>query len=194
MFYNKTLEIIVTNGEWDYTGKSGWIGGRYSVPNKSGGYHELLKQWWDKCLIDNRTCLLISENNLVKHEFEKVYKNVKFKTLDYYDENVDIKLNLCEQWEIENTYDVIICQATLEHVYDPVMALKNMSNSLNDKGTLLLHTNVPGFEYHQFPRDYLRFYPDWFIDAENFIGNIKLTELCVVGFHIFAEYKRNINE
>lgn len=185
--------IIITNGSWDYSVKGRWVGGKFQTPNQSSGYHGILKQWWESNLFDNCNILLISENNNVKLTFKNEYKTANFKTLDYYDnmgEDIDIKKNLCEEWKDFEKFDKIICQATFEHLYNPVVALKNLSNSLNKDGEIYIHTHVPGFEYHQYPRDYFRFYPDWFIDAENFIKNISLKELCIINFHIFALYKR----
>lgn len=187
------VTVYKTLGEWDYDMPKMWVGGRFLVSNLSGGYHGLLKQWWDKDFHNFKECLLISENGVVKKEFGEYYQNSNFKTLDFYEnmnEDVDLKYNLCHSWKDLNIekFDCIICQATFEHLYDPVTALKNLTRILKNTGKIYIHTHVPGFEYHQYPRDYFRFYPDWFFDAEEFVGNIELEELCVVDFHIFAAY------
>ncbi len=187
-------KIHVTNGDWNYESVPGAVGGFFPVKNSSRGYHGLLKQWLDNRANNAKNCLLVSENDVSKSQFKASYPNIEFKTLEYYDKmnkNADLKYNLCEPWdnieEIEK-FDIVLCQATLEHVYDPYTAIKNLRNVLNVSGALLLHTHVPDMPYHPFPRDYVRFYPDWFIDIEKFMGELKLTELAVVDVHIFAEY------
>jgi len=196
-------KIYVTNGKWNYERIPGddafsyrGVGGFFPVKNLSRGYHGLLKQWLDNRAINGKNCLLISENDVSKRQFEDNYSDIEFKTLDHYpemNENIDLKYNLCEYWnhddiETIGKFDIILCQATLEHLYDPYTAIKNLKNVLNVSGALMLHTHVPGMKYHPYPRDYVRFYPDWFLDIEKFMGKIKLTELVVVDVHIFAEY------
>jgi len=184
---------IITNGNWDYSVNNKFIGGYWYAPNQSNGYHRILCQWWEHYDIPNADVLLISENNKVKNHFQNIYPLWNITTLDYYDnmgEDVDLKLNLCEPWSSFNSYDKIINQATFEHIYDPVTVLKNLASSLKLNGEIYLHTHVPGFKYHQVPRDYFRYYPDWFIDAEQFVGKIKLKELYVARGHIFVLYKR----
>ena len=196
------MEVTIHNtlGNWDYTMNNKWVGDQFSVPNLSKGYHGILKQWWDKDIENFKNCLLISENNNVKDRFKTVYPSTEFKTLDFYPEmnhDVDLKYNLCDSWDTSTMekFDCIISQATFEHLYDPVTSLKNLAGLLNEGGKLYIHTHVPGFEYHQYPRDYFRFYPDWFVDAETFVGNIKIEEMCVVDFHIFVSYvKGKTNE
>jgi hypothetical protein len=60
----------------------------------------------------------------------------------------------------------------------------------NTGGSVLLHTHVPGMAYHPYPKDYLRFFPDWFLDAQSFIEKIVIKELVVVNQHIFAVYQK----
>lgn len=187
-------QTFITNGNWNYTWLGKMVGGPWPAPNISQGYHGLLAQWWEAYDVPNPDVLLVSENNNVKKHFNTVYPSWKITTSDYFDnmgEEVDLKLNLCEPWSTYNSYDKIINQATFEHLYDPITALKNLAKSLKLNGEMYLHTVVPGFVYHQVPRDYFRFYPDWFIDAEQFVGKIKLKELYVAKTHIFVLYKRD---
>jgi SAM-dependent methyltransferase len=195
---NKTpIEPVtfVNEKEWDLSYKNKWVGGQFVVSNLSGGYHGILKQWWEFYGEHTSQWLLISENTNVKQEFKNAYPLKEFKTLEFYEEmnsNADLQFNLCE--EIPNDrieqFDMIVCQATFEHLYNPVTALKNLANLLSLGGIVVIHTHVPGFQYHQYPRDYFRFFPDWFIDAEKFVGDIILKELCVVGPHIFSAYQK----
>lgn len=188
--------VIHSSQKWDITTNDGyWVGGKFGVYNFSGGYHGILKQWFDSYCGIHSKCLLISENNKVKESFEKEYPKMDFRTLDYYDnmgEEVDFGFDICSQKvsEIQEEFGLILCQATLEHLYDPWNAMKNMKNLLTDSGVILIHTHVPGYYYHPYPRDYLRYHPDWFLDLEKFMENIKLKELIVKDFHIFALYQK----
>lgn len=177
--------------DWDTSITDFWVGGTHSVKNTSGGYHGLLQQWWDHYKPINADWLLISEKNDVKSSFQVSYPKDSFSTLEYYSEDVDYQLNLCDRNfpNLHRKFDIILCQATLEHVYDPFTAVLNMTNLLSKNGVLLLHTHDPSMFYHPYPRDYFRFYSDWFIDLPNNIKNIELVELYNANSHFFAAYK-----
>lgn len=72
------------------------------------------------------------------------------------------------QWNFEQEppemgkFDFIISQAMLEHLLNPYKHVVDLSQMLNLGGKLVLHTHVPGFNYHRYPLDCVRFYPDWF--------------------------------
>ena len=187
------LKIHKGRTDWNFPSEPrGWTGGRWMVNNQSSGYHGILKQWWDDTAAANQKWLLVSENNEVKKEFQEAYPEITFQTVDYYDnmgEKVDLPLNICDFWNINEVYDTVVCQATLEHVYDPVASMKNMSAALVPGGTVLIHTHVPGMKYHPHPRDYLRYYPDWFVDIAPRVG-LELLDLVENGVHIFARYRK----
>lgn len=181
--------------KWNYqVAEKYWIGGKFSVPNFSTGYHGILQQWWEH-YNKGQLCLLVSENNKVKEEFQKHYPSWKFHTLDYYDnkgEPVDIVTDLCGKIPEDTNmlFDLIVCQATLEHLYNPFKAMQNMMSLLNQGGVVLLHTHLPTYYYHPYPRDYVRFHPDWFEDIPLFIPEYELLELYTVSGHIFVAYKK----
>ena len=72
------------------------------------------------------------------------------------------------QWNFEEDppqmgqFDFIVSQAMLEHLLNPYKHVADLSQMLNPGGKLVLHTHIPGFNYHRFPIDCVRFYPDWF--------------------------------
>jgi 2-polyprenyl-3-methyl-5-hydroxy-6-metoxy-1,4-benzoquinol methylase len=134
--------------------------------------------------------MLVSETNSAKQQFCDLYPGRHFTTVDYYSDDVDLKLDLCAKWpsDFDQQYDAIVCQATFEHLYDPVTALKNLTTSLKGGGYLFLHTVIPGFVYHRCPEDYFRFFPDWFLASERFCDQVTVTELVTVNTHIFAAY------
>src|SRR5260221_45211 len=160
--------------QWDYSAyETSWIGGRFAVENFSRGYHGILRQWWEH-YNPGSSCLLVSENNKVKGQFQSKYPDWTFITLDKYDnlgEPVDINDDLCGKVDptLVEKFDLIICQATLEHVYDPFAAMLKMTAMLKTAGTLVIHTHTPSFPYHAYPRDYLRFQLDWFHDIPKLI-------------------------
>ena len=180
---------------WDYNiTEKYWVGGRFRVSNFSNGYHGILQQWWEH-YNKGKSCLLISENNKVKSEFEQCYPDMQFYTLDYYDnkgEAIDIEADLCSNIteKISTKFDLIVCQATLEHLYNPFKAMENMISLLKEEGVVLLHTHLPVYYYHPYPRDYIRFHPDWFEDLPLFISKCEMIELYTVNGHIFAAYKK----
>lgn len=192
-----TTQIHLSNGGWNYELINGWVGGHFVVSNLSNGYHGILKQWLDHYSTTSKNCLLVSENKLVKNQFQLEYSSLEFKTLEYYEEmnqDTDLKYNLCEQWDTNNIeqFDIVMCQATFEHLYDPCMAMRNLRDIMKPGGTLLIHTHVPGMAYHPYPKDYLRFYSDWFFDAEQFSNGLKLIELAEIDVHIFSAYQKDL--
>lgn len=56
----------------------------------------------------------------------------------------------------------IMSQAMLEHLIDPYKHVCDCYGLLEPGGHLVIHTVMPGFHYHRYPVDCLRFYPDWF--------------------------------
>jgi len=186
MFIHKDYSFSKNNKIWDETIYPGnyTIGGFFKCSNLSGGYHGILKQYWEYYNTGN-DILLISENNSVKKEFNQVYTNWNIKTIDNYPEistinDVDIIGDICNNINpIVDKYDLIINQATLEHVYNPFQAMINLTKSLKTNGILVTHTHPPNQEYHQYPRDYFRFMIDWWIDLPQYINDIELLEICM---------------
>lgn len=179
---------------WDCTQVDYWVGTPLHIPNQSRGYHGILSQWWNHYKKSNAKWLLVSELNVVKPYFQDVYPGDTFHTLELYAEPsaVDYRISLCDRNlpAVVANVDLVVCQATLEHVHDPWSAILNMSSILNSGGLLTIHTHVPPFHYHPYPRDYLRFFPDWFIDVQVHLPNLELLELCDNGGHIFSAYRK----
>lgn len=181
--------------KWDCAQSvDGWIGGRYDAENHSKGYHGILRQWWEH-YNHGTSCLLISENNNVKARFQLEYPGWSFVTLDKFDnlgEPTDKREDLCGtiNLSLSGAFDLIICQATLEHVYDPFTAIKNMMAMLRPGGVVLIHTHTPSFRYHACPRDYFRFQIDWFHDIPQFVSGSDLLELYATKGHVFAAFRK----
>jgi len=187
----------VAGRRWD-TRISEGIGGWIPMPNHSHGYHGLLQQWWTAYGLGN-SCLLISESNEVKASFQKLYPATRMTTTDYY---LDLNPNARHTDVVWNLYDPIpadlvamqfgsvICQATMEHLMDPVGVLRKFATLLVDGGHLYLHTHTPLYAYHASPRDYLRYFPDWFRDIGLVILEIEVVEVYCMAGHAFAVYRK----
>ena len=111
-------------------------------------------------------------------------------------ENVDIVVDLCEAGSIPvNKYVAIICQATLEHVYDPFSAVKNMFLGLTKNGICLLHSHpvTSRIGYHGVPKDYFRYWLSWWLDLPSHLD--KIVQVQLVEFydhrdHVLSCYKK----
>ncbi len=195
-------QFSLGNRTWDLGRTGFWIGGHFPAPNLSKGYHGILKQWWDAYMSGKRV-LLISESGKVKKVFQEQYPNWEFETLDYYpelaqgtQEDCDIFVDICVTPfpEIGRKFDLIINQATLEHLYSPFDAMKNMVGMLSEGGILVSHTHPPGGSYHSWPRDYFRFMKDWWYDLPKYIKNIELLEMLMVdNLHVYSCYRKTGN-
>lgn len=74
--------------------------------------------------------------------------------------------------------ELIASQAILEHLLDPYRHLADCYSLLKPGGHLVFHTVMPGFKYHRFPVDCMRFYPDWFEAAAARMG-AAVTRRCI---------------
>jgi SAM-dependent methyltransferase len=188
------MQVHMQEKNWVYEPYAPWVGGHHPAPNSTEGFHGILKQWWEYYGQNKKNWLLVCENDNVKKMFQSLYLDSNFRTLSFFDDmnkGNDLIFNLCQPIDITNKFDMVICQAIFEHLYDPVMAMRNLINLTASDGSILIHTHTPGFFYHPWPRDYLRFYPDWFLDVQKFLGGVTLKELCNTETNIFAVFKKN---
>lgn len=57
----------------------------------------------------------------------------------------------------EESFDVVICTETLEHIEDVPAAIRSMKRVLRTGGLLIITARSPGFPRHGYPEDYWRF-------------------------------------
>ncbi len=71
----------------------------------------------------------------------------------------------------------------------------NFRNVLKEDGYILLHTVLVDSEhpYHPAPRDYLRFWFDWFYDVQYYL-QITLQDYKIVNGHVFFMYRNYYDE
>lgn len=141
--------------------RQGWFGGRIEASNVSHGYHGILKLWWDRLGL-GESVLLVGEEGAggasVKRYFSASYPRVRAQTVGL--RNADVCWDITTAPKFQEKYGAVICQATLEHVLDPVAAVKNMLAVLDPGGVLYLHSHGPAFPYHPYPVDCYRFFKD----------------------------------
>ena len=134
---------------------------------------------------DSKTIIPIIQNNLRNLEF------AEFTTV-----GLGSKKDFDFIWDFENVTppeipnaDLIISQAMLEHLLMPFEHLRDLSKLLNKNGHLILHTQLPGYSYHRYPIDSIRFYPDFFEEAAKRL-NLKVVEKYQSDFHIFYHFQK----
>jgi SAM-dependent methyltransferase len=89
--------------------------------------------------------------------------------LDLIDDNksvdvVDDAENIPNHWSSE-TFDLVICTETLEHVKDPPSIVRKMRNVLKKGGWMLITTPGTGHPEHDWPSDYYRFWENTYKDV-----------------------------
>ena len=93
----------------------------------------------------------------MREDFNKIKcKEIKTLDINIFQDYPDIQLDLSEEFEIEKTelyerFDVIICLAVLEHVYNPFIAIQNLKKMLTHNGIIFGY--VPFLYHYHAPRD-----------------------------------------
>jgi len=80
--------------------------------------------------------------------------------------------------------NLIASHAMLEHLMDPYLHVSSCYRLLSPGGHVIFHTEMPGFQYHRFPVDCLRFYPDWFEVVAQRLGARVVMRLISTEAHI----------
>ena len=174
-----------------------WVEGWFNVDNASGGYHKILMRYWETHRKGN-SVLLVSEDSVAKCSFQRKYPHWKIDTVDFYlhqhcrGRKIDIIADICQPNSLKGKqYDIIICQATLEHLYNPFQALENMFQILSKKGIACIHAPNVRFRHHGHLKDYFRFFKDWFEDIISFSKYpVELIEYEENLHHIFMCYRK----
>ncbi|CAN1593509.1 Methyltransferase type 12 [Candidatus Pelagibacterales bacterium] len=119
----------------------------------------------------------------MRGEFKKIKcKEIKTLDINIFEDYPDFQLDLSEEVEIEKTelyerFDVIICLAVLEHVYNPFIAIRNIKKMLTHNGMIygyvpfLYHYHAPQDLYFQ---DYYRYSKDGLAYLLKDFKNVKI--------------------
>lgn len=158
----------------------------YNLPSESGFYWGEIIKWSSE--INPRCVLFVGENiNTAIILNDKIRANIVV-TAGLSD--VDYKWNFEEQCPVvEQEVDLVISQAIFEHLLNPYKHLHDLANLSAGKGYILIHTVMPGFPYHRYPIDSLRFFPDWFEEAGKRFG-LKVVRKRIHDSHIFYMYQK----
>ena len=171
-------------------GRDWWVGGQLKVGNSSGGYHLLLKKWWDIFGLKGRGLVIGEEGEYgrqVKKKLLELYPGIIPITVGLKD--ADILWDITKPLKTNRSYNWIICQAVLEHVVDPVSAVKNMAVLLEKNGYLFVHTHGPAFGPHRYPIDCYRFFRDALVSMAT-LANLEIHDLYWEPRHCFAAYRK----
>jgi glycosyltransferase involved in cell wall biosynthesis/ubiquinone/menaquinone biosynthesis C-methylase UbiE len=104
---------------------------------------------------------LFKHCDYIAHDFKKYTGNQKLGGTNEYG-SIDIESDVCNIPINDGSIDVIICTEVLEHIPEPIEALKEMTRILNYGGKLLL-TAPLGSGLHQLPFHYYGgFTPEWY--------------------------------
>jgi len=106
---------------------------------------------------------LPGENNAVKPVYASLLNIAQEKIITAgILEGMDVAWNFEDSPPVNTQYDCIVSQSMLEHLIDPYKHVRDCASLLKPGGHMILHTMMPGFNYHRYPVDCMRFYPDWF--------------------------------
>lgn len=170
--------------------EKGWVGGCWSIENVSGGYHGIFKRWWDYFGLCGVGLVIGEEGKLgenTKKRLQREYLGIQVRTVGL--KNSDYIWDITEPFGGSGQFDWVICQAVLEHVYDPVAAIRNMEKILKPGGMLYIHTHGPSFHYHAYPIDCFRYYRDAFIAISNKTC-LKIEDMLWMPDHCFVAYRK----
>jgi len=130
---------------------------------------------------------LPGENNAVKPVYASLLNIAREQivTAGVLDD-MDVRWDFEKDPPMREQYDCIVSQSMLEHLIDPYKHVRDCAALLKPGGHMILHTMMPGFNYHRYPVDCVRFYPDWFEEvakrlslavADKYIHNARITYL-----------------
>lgn len=87
-------------------------------------------------------------------------------------------------------FDAVISLSMLEHILAPFSHVRHLATRLNPGGHIMIYTCAPGFDYHRYPIDTLRFHIDWFEEAAIKLG-LKLVRKRLAGYGLYVLLRRD---
>jgi SAM-dependent methyltransferase len=114
---------------------------------------------------------LPGENNAVKPVYAHLLKVDESSIV-----TAGVLSDMDVQWDFEQPapaigpFHCVVSQSMLEHLIDPYKHVQDCIALLRPGGYFIVHTMMPGFNYHRYPVDCLRFYPDWFEEVAKRTG------------------------
>jgi SAM-dependent methyltransferase len=159
----------------------------YNLPSESAFYWGELIKWSTD--IRPQCVLFVGENKSTAAILKDTIKARKVLTTGLSD--VDYKWNFEEQRPvIDHDIDLVVSQAIFEHLLNPYKHIQDLADLVSPGGFILIHTAIPGFLYHRFPIDTLRFFPDWFEEMAKRL-QLKVIKKRIQDGHIFYMYQKS---
>ncbi len=158
-----------------------------NLPSESKIYHGEMIKW--AADIKPQNVLFAGENKKTIQYLQKIIdaKNVYCVGLVDSDYRWDFEK---KPPEIEIDFDLIVTQAILEHLINPYKHIQDLSSLASPKGYILIHTVMPGFYYHRYPIDSIRFFPDWFEEVAKRLS-LRIIKKRIRDSHIFYLYQKH---
>ena len=157
-----------------------------NLPSESRIYHGEMIKW--AADIKPQNVLFAGENKTTSRYLKKIIhaKNVYSVGLADSDYRWNFEKN---PPEIDIKFDLIVTQAILEHLLNPYKHVQDLSSLATQKGYILIHTVMPGFYYHRYPIDSVRFFPDWFEEVAKRL-DLRIVKKRIRDSHIFYLYQK----
>lgn len=131
------------------------------LPNESTFYSGEIIKWIKDINNPTNKILLAGDNRQIAMLLGKAINSMNIYTAGIIDD-VDFKWDFEDKVPNIGKFNIIVSQVMLEHLIDPYKHMYDLSSLLLPNGYLVIHTVCPGYGYHRYPIDTLRFYPDWF--------------------------------
>lgn len=141
----------------------------------NNGYSAPFPLWWTMYDLKGWGYLIGEQHpqgEWVNRKLQKEYPVKYAHSVDIV--RADIVLDVSEEM-LPGKVDFIFCMAVLEHVYDPLMVVRNMGEALNPGGLLCISVPGQGFKQHRRPIDCYRFLEDS-LTAFAKIGKVQLLD------------------
>jgi len=142
----------------------------------NNGYSAPFPLWWTKYDLQGYGYLIGEpdpQGEWINKKLQKEYPKVKHAhSVDIKDAEIvlDIAIN-----PLPGRVDFVFCMAVLEHVYDPINAVRHMGDALKQGGLLCISVLGNGFKQHRRPVDCFRFLEDS-LDAFAIAGCVNLLD------------------
>lgn len=164
-----------------------WI----SAPNSSHGFHYQLFNYIDKYINPGGDIFLVSEPTEVIPVFQEHFPNAKhIDILPCEGEHGETFVDLCVPINsLDWRFDIVLSQATLEHVCRPSIFIENLVGFTKIGGHVVIHTHNPKMAEHKWPYDCVRFLKDFWFSLEEYIP-AKVVEYEEEDVHLFVVYER----
>lgn len=147
---------------------------RYAIKGlaqESGKIYGAIVKFLDEIPEPLTRVLLPGENNAVKPVYAQLLKMDASRIITAgVLSDMDVQWNFEEEPPAVGPFDCIVSQSMLEHLIDPYKHVRDCVALLRPGGWLVVHTMMPGFNYHRYPVDCFRFYPDWFEEVAKRLG------------------------